>query len=153
MANPTTTGQSSADEAARRAAEQKAAEERAKKRADIQTQIQSWNNKLNDVNSQIASLTTEQSNLNTYLGDWETQKNIYNGDNMVSEVAITYVFEGVCADKIKDDLSACVKEMDLTYSKVDGLNGNVSAQINRLNQYVTDINTKLVDLQNQLNSI
>lgn len=150
MANPTTTGQSGADEAARRAAEQRAAEERAKQRAYIQGQIQSWNNKLSDVNSQISGLTAEQSNLDTYLGDWETQKNIYSGSEILSEVVIVNTFEGICADKSKHKFEAAIKEMDQTYIDVSQMSGHVGAQIARLNQYVSKINTKLADLKNQL---
>lgn len=152
MAN-TATGQSSADAIAQRAAQQRAAEERAKKRAYIQSQIQYWNTKLSKVNSQIAGLTTEQSNLSTYLGDWDTQKSIYSGSEILSEVVIVNVFEGVCADKIKADFSASITEMDESHSKVSGLNGNVGAQISRLNQYVSVINTKLTSLRNELSSI
>lgn len=148
MAN-TATGQSSADAAA----QQRAAEERARRRAAIQSQIQQWNTKLTTVNSQIASLTAEQSNLSTYLGDWDTQKSIYSGSEILSEVVIVNVFEGVCADKIKADFSASITEMDESHSKVSGLNGNVGAQISRLNQYVSVINTKLASLRNELSSI
>ena len=148
MAN-TATGQSSADVAA----QQRAAEERAKRRAYIQSQIQQWNTKLSKVNSQIAGLTAEQSNLNTYLGNWDTQKSIYSGSEILSEVVIVNVFEGVCADKIKAEFSASITEMDQTYSGVSGLNGNVGVQISRLNQYVSVINTKLTSLRNELSSI
>lgn len=148
MAN-TATGQSSADAAA----QQRAAEERARRRAAIQSQIQQWNTKLTTVNSQIAGLTAEQSNLSTYLGDWDTQKSIYSGSEILSEVVIVNVFEGVCADKIKADFSASITEMDESHSKVSGLNGNVGAQISRLNQYVSVINTKLASLRNELSSI
>ena len=148
MAN-TATGQSSEDIAA----QQRAAEERARRRAAIQSQIQQWNTKLTTVNSQIADLTAEQSNLNTYLGDWDTQKSIYNGSEILSEVVIVNIFEGVCADTIKAEFSASITEMDETHSKVSGLNGNVGAQISRLNQYISVINTKLTSLRNELSSI
>lgn len=148
MAN-TTTGQSGADAAA----QQRAAEERARRRAAIQSQIHHWNTKLTTVNFQIAGLTAEQSNLSTYLGDWDTQKSIYSGSEILSEVVIVNVFEGVCADKIKADFSAGITEMDESHSKVSGLNGNVGAQISRLNQYVSVINAKLTSLRNELSSI
>lgn len=149
MANTITTGQSSVDITA----QQRAAEERARRREAIQSQIQQWNTKLTTVNSQIANLTAEQSNLNTYLGDWDTQKSIYNGNDILSEVVIVNVFEGACADKIKTEFSASITEMDQTYSGVNGLNGNVGVQIARLNQYASVINTKLISLRYELNSI
>lgn len=132
---------------------QSSAEEQAKKRAYIQSQIQQWNMKLSKVNSQIAGLTAEQSNLCTYLGDWDTQRNLYSGSEILSEVVIANVFEGVCADRIKTDFSAGIIEMDETHGKVSGLNGNVGVQISRLNQYVSVINTKLTSLRNELSSI
>lgn len=118
MADANTAGQSSSDEAARCAAE-----ERARRRAAIQAEINMWNGKLARVESQIASLTTEQSNLNTYLGDWETQKSIYSGSEILSEVVIVNVFEGVCADSIKADFTDSITEMDQTHSDVGGMIG------------------------------
>ncbi len=144
------------EEQARRAAEERArreAEERARRKAAIQSQINQWDEKLSGVNSQLSGLVAEQSKLNTYLGDWSTQKNIYSGNDILSEVVIVNVFEGVCADKIKSDFSACIKKMDRTCGEVYGLNGNVGAQILRLRQYVSTINARLTSLRNELNSI
>lgn len=148
MADAIAAGQESADEAAKRAAE-----ERARRIAAIQAEIHQWNAKLDRAESQIESLTAEQSNLNTYLGDWEMQKSIYSGSEILSEVVIVNVFEGVCADRIKADFTDCITKMDQTYSGVGGLNGNVGVQISRLNQYVSVINAKLTSLRNELNSI
>lgn len=144
------------EEQARRAAEERArreAEERARRRAAIQSQINQWDDKLSGVNSQLSGLVAEQSKLNTYLGDWSTQKNIYSGNDILSEVVIVNVFEGVSADKIKSDFSACIKKMNQTCGEVYGLNGNVGAQIVRLRQYVSIINARLTSLKNELNSI
>lgn len=148
-----TSAQISAAAAARRAAEQRAAQERAQKRAAIQAQIQQWESKLSKVNSQLSGLTAEQSNLNTYLGDWNTQKTIYSENEILSDVVIVNVFEGVCADRIKEEFSSCITEMNQTCSGVSGLKGNVGMQITRLNQYVSVINTKLASLRSELSSI
>lgn len=112
-----------------------------------------WNTELSEVNSQITELTAVQSNLSAYLGEWDTQKSIYDGSENLSEVVRVNVFEGVCADKIKADFSACITEMDGTYSKVSGLNENVGAQIARLNQYLSVIHTKLAYLRKKLGCI
>ena len=135
------------------AAQQRVVEERKKGRAGIQSQIQQWDAKLSRVNSQLSGLMAEQSDLNTYLGDWDIQKSIYSGNEILSDVVIINIFEGVCADSIKADFSSGITEMDQTCSGVSGLNGNVSAQIARLNQYISVINTKLTSLRNELNSI
>lgn len=148
MADTITAGQNNAEEEARRAAE-----ERARRIAAIQAEISQWNAKRERVESQRASLTSEQSSLNAYLGDWEIQKSIYNGSEILSEVVIVNVFEGVCADRIKADLTDSITAMDQTHSDVGGLNGNVGVQISRLDQYVSVINIKLTSLRNELNSI
>ena len=148
MAEPGMAGQESAEEAARRAAE-----ERARRIAALQAEIHQWDSKLATVSSQKESLTTEQSNLNTRLGDWDAQKRIYHGNETLSEVVILNVFEGVCADRIKADFTDCMEEMDRTCSGVGGLNGNVGVQISRLNQYISVINAKLTSLRDELNSI
>lgn len=145
------------EEARRRAAEEqarrRAEEERARKRAALREQIQRWDDKLARVKSQLSGLEAEQSRLNAYLDEWVSQKNVYNGNRILSEVVIVNVFEGVCADKIKTDFSGCIAEMDRTHSRVSGLNGNVSAQIFRLDQQVHALNARITSLQNQLNSI
>lgn len=123
------------------------------RRKEIQSKIDKWNYKLDKVNLQIEELTDEQTRLNECLEEWDTQKTTYSGNDILSEVVITNVFEGVCADKIKDDLTASVAQMDLTYSKVSGLNDNVGLQISKLNEYKTLINGELVTLRSELNSI
>lgn len=127
--------------------------ERERRRAAIRAQIRQWEGKLATVKAQIAGLTREQSHLNTYLGEWETQKGIYNGNEILSEVVIVNLFEGVCADAIKEELTASVAEMDQTHGKVSGLNGNVGAQISRLKEYEAVINAKLAALRRELASI
>lgn len=131
----------------------RAAEERARRKKAIESQIEQWNDKLTTVQSQLSGLTTERSNLNTYLGDWDRQKSIYSGNEILSEVVVANVFEGVCADRVKAAFSDSIKEMDQTCSMVSGLNANVNLQIERLNQYISVINTNLASLRNELSSI
>ncbi|MBD5495763.1 MAG: hypothetical protein HDR12_15720 [Lachnospiraceae bacterium] len=135
------------------AAQLRAEAERARRRAAIQAEIDKWNNKLTTVQSQKTSLTAQQANLNLYMGDWDTQKTAYNGNDILTEVVILNVFEGVCADKIKEELTASVTQMDQTYSRISGLNGNVGLQISKLNEYITFIDEKITALKNELNSI
>lgn len=145
------------EQARRRAAEEqarrRAEEERARKRAALREQIQRWDDKLAGIRSQLSGLEAEQSRLNTYLEEWAAQRNVYNGNRILSEVVIVNVFEGVCADKIKTDLSGCMAEMSRTCGRVNGLNGNVGAQIARLHQQMSSINARLSSMRNELNSI
>ncbi len=129
------------------------AEERGRKKASIRASISASNIKLEKVNTQIISLTTEYTNLNTYLGNWETQKSLYNGNNILSEVVIINIFEGVCADKIKEKIEGCISCMDQTYSNTTRLRNSVDAQIQRLEQQVLNIGTKITSLNNQLNAL
>lgn len=135
------------------AARLRAEAERARKREAIQKKIDEWNNKFTTVQSQKTSLTAQQANLNLYMGNWDTQKTTYNGNDILTEVVILNVFEGVCADTMKEELTDSVTQMDQTYSGVSGLNGNVGLQISRLNEYITFINEKITALKNELNSI
>lgn len=132
---------------------QETAENRELKRKVIQSQIDLCDAELTSVSIQVSELTAEQSKLNTYLSDWEAQKLIYNGNAILSEVVIPNVFEGVCADRIREEFSAGIAEMDQTCGRVGRLNENLSAQIARLNQYISDINAQLASLRNQLGSI
>lgn len=147
-------------EAERRAAEQRraeeerrAAEERARRKAAIRSQIQQCDTQLDSVNRQLSGLEAEQSRLNTYLGEWSAQKGIYSGNAILSEVVIANVFEGVCADRIKADLSSSIAQMDRTYGGVSALSRSVSMQIVRLRQQVSAISARRTSLNHELNSI
>lgn len=87
------------------------------------------------------------------LEEWEEQKINYSGNDTLSDVVIENVFEGVCADKIKADLTASVTQMDDTCNKISGLIGNVGLQIDELNNRINIINGEIASLENQLNSI
>lgn len=150
MTDLTVTAQNAVDLAAQKAAE----EERAvMKRKAIQSQIDQWDARLTSVHSQVSGLKAEQTKLYTCLGGWGAQKSRYSGNEILSEVVIVNVFEGVCADRIKEEFSACITEMSQTCNRVSRLNGYVSAQIARLDQYISVINTRLTFLRNELNSI
>lgn len=123
------------------------------KRKAIQSQIDQWNKKLSKADSQRIALTAEQFKLNAYLGEWDAQKSTYNGSNILSEVVILNVFEGVCADKIKDDLTDSVTQMDQTYRRISGMSIHIGEQVGRLNRYINIINKELTSLINELNSI
>lgn len=143
-------GNQSAAEAAARAAAEAARRQRI---ALLQMQITRKNQELTKVNQQIASLSSEHGRLGTALTDWCTHKADYNGNEVVSEVVILNIFEGVCADTLKEEMSKCVEEMDKTYSGVTSLNTQVSVQIGRLQQRVSIIGQELRDLQLELNSL
>lgn len=123
------------------------------RRKEIQRKIDEWNEKLNKVKLQKANLGLQQIILNTYMRKWDTQKTTYSGNDILTEVVILNVFEGVCADTMKEKFTNSVTQMDQTYSGVSGLNGNVGLQISRLDEYITLINGKLTALRSELNSI
>lgn len=123
------------------------------RRKEIQRKIDEWNEKLNKVKLQKANLGLQQIILNTYMRKWDTQKTTYSGNDILTEVVILNVFEGVCADTMKEKFTNSVTQMDQTYSGVSGLNGNVGLQISRLDEYITLINEKLTALRSELNSI
>ncbi|MDE7284206.1 MAG: hypothetical protein K2N85_11590 [Lachnospiraceae bacterium] len=156
MGKPAITGKSSEESAERLRAEAerlRAEAERARRRAAIQAEIDKWNEKLNKVKLQKANLGLQQIILNTYMRKWDTQKTTYSGNDILTEVVILNVFEGVCADTMKEKLTDSVTQMDRTYSGVSGLNGNVGLQISRLDEYITFINEKITALRSELNSI
>ena len=146
MATVTSQGQDSLAAAAAAAA-------RARRIAELKAQILIWETKLKKVKSQMTSLATQNTNLNTYLGEWETQKGIYSGNETLSEVVIVNVFEGVCADKIKAKFKKSIKTMNGTYNRVNDLTGIVGLQIARLKQYEAYINSKLTSLKTELSSL
>ena len=130
-----------------------AAAARAQKIALIQQRILIKNQELMKVNRQIASLSSEHGSLGAKLSDWCTQKAAYNGNEAVSEVVILNIFEGICADTLKEEVSSCVEEMDKTYSGMTSLNTQVNVQIGRLQERVSIIGQELRDLQLELSSL
>lgn len=134
-------------------AAQKAIEEMAKaaKRGALQIEINSLESKLSNVNKQIDDLASEQKRLNIYLDEWTVQKSLYN--SAFPEVVVVNVFEGVCADKMEDELTTCISEMDQTCKGIGGLNASVSSQILQLNQQASSICTRINALRNEKNSI
>lgn len=139
--------------AAKRAAEEAAERAREMKRKYLQGQINDWNGKLSEVKKQITGLETEKKNLVTYLREWEEVKKPYNNNDVLSEVVIINLFEGVCADNIKDDFTEMVEDMDQRYNMTGGMENNINVQIRKLQEYETLINNKLASLRNELNAI
>lgn len=119
----------------------------------LQLQIYQKNQQLTKVNQQIASLSAEQGSLGTKLADWSTQKAGYSANEAVCEVVILNIFEGVCANQLKEEVSSCVEEMDKTHSGVTSLNTQVGAQIGKLQERVQLIGEELRKLQLELNSL
>ncbi len=140
-------GYDEAAEARRREAE------REKQRAELQKQIDRWNIKKSGVTSLVNELKSEKRTLETYLDMWQRQKSKYNGNDMLAEVVIVNLFEGESADKVKQIFSEGIKKMDQTYLRVDELKGNVSKQIDKLNQQISDIDVMIRVLIQRKNAI
>lgn len=140
-------GYDEAAEARRREAE------REKQRAELQKQIDRWNIKKSGVTSLVNKLKSEKRTLETYLDMWQRQKSKYNGNDMLVEVVIVNLFEGESADKVKQIFSEGIKKMDQTYLRVDELKGNVSKQIDKLIQQISDIDVMIRVLIQRKNAI
>lgn len=141
-----------AAEQARREEEERE-RERERRRAEIQDRIRGCNDRIAGVNSLISDLAAGKSGLNASLEDWGIQKRKYNGSDILSEVVLVNVFEGVCAERIRNEFSSCMAQMDRTCVGVSRMVEDVNAQIARLLQYITMINTELTTLRNELSSI
>lgn len=139
-----------ADEAKRKAEEEA---EKAKRRDEIKKQIKQLEDERGTVTAQIDKLKTEQLMLHSYQKMWEEKKRKYNGNEILSEVVIVNIFEGACADEIKGDFTACIKEMDKTYSKAGGLRESIGIQVLKLNEYVYTIDVDIRNLRVKLDFI
>ena len=139
--------------AAKRAADEAAARERERKRNYLRGQIKDWKGKLSEVTPLRDVLVKEGNNLSSYMSEWEVQKNKCKGNLLLSEVVLTNRFEGECADRIKEDFTARVGEMNNTYLITGRLQDSNNLQITRLNQYISSINEKISSLTRELNSI
>lgn len=142
-----------AADAARRAAEEAARRERERKRKKLQAEIDRWNAKLSEVRSLVLRLEKEMHYLGRKMDEWAAYKNRCKGNLLLSEVAIINRFEGTSADTIKENFTSCVGEMNNTYLRTDRLRDDGNAQIQRLNQYISFINDKIMSLTRELNAI
>lgn len=124
--------------------------EKERKRKEINEKIQALEQERAGVTEQIEKLEAERLKMHSYQKMWEEKKHKYDGNDILSEVVIVNIFEGVCADKLKNDLSSCIQEMDRTYSKAGGFKENIGAQIKRLNRYISDINADISGLKLKL---
>lgn len=141
------------DEAAeaRRRAEEEARKE--KKRRELRAKINGLKDDLSGVEGIKLRLEKEMYYLGRKMDEWEVHKNRCKGNLLLSEVVILNRFEGVCADKIKQDFTASVMEMNNTYLKTGRLLEDGDIQIQRLNQYISSLNDRIESLTRELNSI
>lgn len=139
------------EERAAREAEEEAAREA--RRQEIMKEIRGLEDCRKNVEKQIADLEREQKSLNDSITNWRVMETASHDIEILSEVVIINVFEGVCADAMKEELAGCVAEMNQTCGNVEGLNGHVGTQIGRLLEYVMDINGKISSLQREYDSL
>ncbi len=125
-------------------------EENSMKLTYYQAQISATNGILTTVKGWVSTLIREQGNLNSYIEDWVTQKAIYDSNENLSEVVITNVFEGVCADTIKTELADCITIMEQTCSDASTLSADLTLQIAKLNEYIAQLNSQLTSLNYQM---
>lgn len=126
--------------------------ERKRKRETLQSEIGSLDTRSKYLKERIVSLGWHRSQLDSYIEDWENERNSFS-KNDISQVVITNVFEGVCADKIKSDLETCIAQMDQTCDKVRGLRNNIEKQITKLGEYQSNIDETLLIKRDELRSI
>lgn len=125
-------------------------EENSVKLAYYQAQISVTNGMLTTVKGWVSTLIREQGNLNSYIEAWATQKAVYDSNENLSEVVITNVFEGVCADTIKTELTDCITAMEKTSSAASTLSADLTLQIAKLSEVVSQLNSLLTSLNYQM---
>lgn len=138
-----------AEEQARREEEEEE-ERREEERRRIQGEIDHLTGIQNTVDAQIAALSGQDSDLTECLHEWRAEKSRYYGIDIVSEVVIPNVFEGNCADYLKEKIAEGVMAMDDTCMQIEGLQSDVGSQIGRLEEYVWDIGCQISNLEEEL---
>lgn len=140
-------------DAMRRAAEEAARRERERKRNALKAQIERLKGERSKAEEINLKLQEGRYSLERQLEAWAVQKNKCDGNLLLSEVVLVNRFEGVCADKVKEEFSSCVNEMNITYVKTERLRDDVDAQIQKLGQYIAYINSRISSLTRELNAI
>lgn len=127
--------------------------QKAIRRAQIRGEITKWQTVVTKCDALITRLQEENSNLGDFVSEWDTQYTVYAQNPVTEQVVITNVFEGVCADQIKEKLHMAVQDMENTKGSMNVLSSSVGSQITTLSNYRNGAAGKITSLQSQLASL
>lgn len=139
---------STADEAAAARMAQEAAERA--RRAQIMSKINKLEKEKAECMDCISSLRAASGQLAGLTSSWSTSYSNRMKSDIVREVTIPGVFEGIAAATIKSGMDSALGKMKDSMAGIERVIGDVSLQIGKLNQYIDKLDTQIRSLRASL---
>ncbi|TCL60979.1 hypothetical protein EDD76_10176 [Kineothrix alysoides] len=127
--------------------------EREERRARIRSQISNLNAKISSVRSLVSSFTSANAELAACQSDWGSAYSAYQGNQMASDVFVTDKFEGDTAEKLSADIPEVLKNMTHTRVIVGNVRASISNQIQKLQMYISKLESQVSALYVELNNV
>ncbi|GGC96075.1 hypothetical protein [Enterococcus wangshanyuanii] len=139
-----------AREQARKAAEQA---EKNRRRQELQIKADKVRGKISKANTLISSFRSKQSEFDQAISQMEQKKNSALSSQIVSQVRVSKVFEGVIAEKQASQLPKGIKALDKNIKKTQKVAEGIDDQIRELTTYQDTQQDILSNIMAQIASI
>ena len=137
-------------EQARKAAEQA---EKNRRRQELQIKAEKVRGKIAKANNLVSSFRSKKSEFDQAISQIEQKKSSALSSQIVSQVRVPKVFEGVIAEKQASQLPKGIKAMDENIKKVRKVVDGIDDQIRELNTYQDTQQDILTNIMAQIASI
>jgi len=144
------------DEAAKKAAEEKAKQEqeaaaaKAAKVAQVTAQITGLQGKIKTADEFISQLDQVKGKLTTAKTNLGLAYSRCYGNEIVTKVVVKNKFEGNSAEWISKLLPAAIKRMQENKEGIGTTIESIGTQVEKLNMYKASLNSKITELRNSI---
>lgn len=98
-------------------------------------------------------LKTAKTRLDNAIEDWGRAYKAYENNTNLKEVVVADVFEGVIAEKLREELPETIQYMVTSDRKAASVSANTALQINNLDSYILVLQTRLNAVLAQMASL
>lgn len=120
-----------------------AASERAAMLSQLSREAQEYRKMIQLARETKRKMKAAQKELDRAREQWEKAYASYESNTNLKEVVVTDVFEGVIAEKLREELPEALKYMLITDEKAASVSVNTTLQINNLDSYILVLQSKL----------
>lgn len=124
----------------------------AARRAAIMAQVAILREKISVAREVKNDLTSSNTAIDRALTQWTNRYAAFQASSM-SEVVVTDKFEGESAEKIQTRLPDAIQKMTETQSSANSVQGEISTQQTKLDEYITRLEEKISMLLSELASV
>lgn len=98
-------------------------------------------------------LKAAKTRLDNAIEDWGRAYKAYENNTNLKEVVVADVFEGVIAEKLREELPETIQYMVTSDRKAASVSANTALQINNLDSYILVLQTRLNAVLAQMASL